>query len=191
MRILTLTCTALLAIGLAGCSAPADDTGTGTDDTPTSPSGSQQAEPEAKADEECGGLTTEALVGLFGTDLEGPDPSMGSSNQSGATWTSTGCGWENEDAELDIDLDISGPSDFPGGTINCVKSGGVGKVTPVEGLGTQAWWKFEDFFNEIDGVLRVCTDDQLVELAVDAQTGAMTSDELLEKAESAVLIVVG
>lgn len=187
MRFLTLTGTALLVIGLAGCSAPVDDTGT---EGPASPSESQPAEPDGGAGEECGGLTTEDLVGIFGVDLEGPEPSMGDSDQNGVTWTSTGCDWENDEAEIEIDLDISDSSDFPEGTITCIEPSGVGDVTPVEGIGNQAWWKFDDL-NEVEGELRVCTEDRLVELDVDAESGSMTSDELLEKVQDAVRIVVG
>lgn len=193
MRFLTLTGTALLVMGLAGCSAPVDDTGA---EDPAAPSESQSTEPEADEPEadagggECGGLTTEDLVGIFGVKLEGPEPSMGNSDQNGVTWTSAGCNWENEETELEIDLDISGVTDFPEGAINCIEPGGVGEVTAVEGIGNQAWWKFDDF-NEVEGELRVCTDDQLVELAVDAETGSTTSDELLEKVQNAVQVVVG
>lgn len=105
MRFLTLTCAALLVVALGGCSAPVDDTGT---DAPASPSESPSTEPEAEAGGgECGGLTTEDLVGIFGVELEGPEPSMSDSDQNGVTWTSTGCDWENDGAELEIDLDIS------------------------------------------------------------------------------------
>jgi hypothetical protein len=187
MRLLTLTCTAVLVLGLAACSAPTDDTGT---DAPA-PSDTQPTEPEMDAGgDECGGLTTQDLADIFGVELEGPEPSTGDSDQNGVTWTSTGCDWENEALELEIDLDISVASDFPDGTINCIEPGGVGDVTAVEGIGNQAWWKFDDF-NEVEGELRACTDDQLVELAVDAQSGSMTPDELLEKAQSAVRVVTG
>lgn len=185
MRFLALTGAALLVAGLAGCSAPATDT-----DAPAAPTESTTTEPDATTDEgQCGGLTTDDLVGIFGVELQGPEPSTGDSDQNGVTWTSTGCDWEGE-GELEIDLDLSAASDFPDGEIACIEPGGVGDVTPVEGIGNQAWWKFEDF-NEVEGELRVCTDDQLVELAVDAQTGSMSSDDLKEKVESAVRIVVG
>jgi hypothetical protein len=186
MKLLALAGGALLVIGLGGCSAPVDET-----TEPDAPSQSATTEPDASAeDAPCGGLTTEDLVGIFGTELEGPDPSTGDSDQNGITWKSTGCDWENEPTELEIDLDISQASDFPDGKITCIEPAGVGDVTPVSGIGTQAWWKFDDF-NEVEGELRVCTDDRLVELAVDAQTGSMTSDELKEKVTSAMRIVVG
>ncbi|MHA6693493.1 DUF3558 domain-containing protein [Homoserinimonas sp. A520] len=185
MRSLALVGAALLVIGLGGCSAPAGDT-----DEPTAPSESATAEPDVTTGgDQCGGLTTEDLVGIFGVDLQGPDPSTGDSDQNGVTWTSTGCDWEGE-GELEIDLDISEASDFPDGKIACIEPGGVGEVTPVDGIGNQAWWKFDDF-NEVEGELRVCTDDRLVEFAVDAETGSMSSDDLKEKVESAVRIVVG
>lgn len=185
MRLLMLAGTAILVVGLSGCAAPA-----GESNEPDAPNQSTTAEPDAPtADAPCGGLTTEDLVGIFGVELEGPDPSTGDSDQNGITWKSTGCDWENEASELEIDLDISQASDFPDGKINCIEPGGVGDVTPVSGIGTQAWWKFDDF-NEVEGELRVCTDDRLVELAIDAQTGSMTSDELKEKVQGAAQIVV-
>ena len=185
MKLLALTGAALLVLGLGGCSAPADESA-----EPDTPNQSDTVEPDAPAsDAPCGGLTTDDLVGIFGIELDGPEPSSGSSDQNGVTWTSAGCDWENEASELEIDLDISQASDFPEGTITCIEPGGVGDVTPVSGLGTQAWWKFDDF-NEVEGELRVCTDDRLVELAVDAETGSMTSDELKGNVETAMRIVV-
>jgi hypothetical protein len=182
MRTLELAGVALLLIGLAGCSAPAD---TGS---PAAPEASPSAETDARPDaSECGGLTTEDLVGLFSVELEGPDPETGSSDQNGATWTSTGCDWEG--AGLEIDLDISEGSNFPGGSVECIEPGGAGDVTAVEGIGNQAWWKFDDV-DEVEGELRVCTDDRMVELEVDGETGSMSSEELQEKVVSAVRIVV-
>ena len=185
MRSLALAGAALLVAGLVGCS--------GLTPAPNQPEG--QGEPSTAAPEPaaeggaCGGLTTEHLVGIFGVDLAGPAPSTSNSDQNGITWTSTGCDWEDEDA-LEVDLDISQGADFPDGTVTCIEPVGVGDVTEVSGIGSQAWWKFDDF-NEVEGKLRVCTDDRLVELAVDAETGSMTSDELLEKAQTAARIVVG
>jgi hypothetical protein len=185
MRLLIFAGTALLVVGLSGCTAPADES-----NEPDAPNQSTTAEPDAPTTSgECGGLTTEDLFGIFGVELEGPEPSAGSTEQNSVTWTSTGCDWENDESELEIDLDISQGSDFPDGTINCLEPGGVGDVTPVDGIGTQAWWKFDDF-DEIEGELRVCTADRLTRLAIDAQSGSMSSDELKEKVETAVRIVV-
>ena len=185
MRSLALAGAALLVAGLVGCSTLIPD--------PNQPEGEGEpstAAPESAAEGvECGGLTTEDLAGIFGVDLAGPAPSTGNSDQNGVTWTSAGCDWESEDV-LEIDLDISQGSDFPGGTVTCIEPGGVGDVTAVSSIGSQAWWKFDDF-DEIEGELRVCTADRLVELAVDAESGSMTSDELLEKVRTAVRIVVG
>lgn len=184
MRSLALTGVALLMIGLAGCTAPA------ADNAPPAPSESATSGSDAgTADEPCGGLTTDDLAGIFGVTLQGPDPSTGDSDQNGVTWTSTGCDWEGE-GELELDLDISQGSDFPDGKLVCIEPGGVGEVTPVDGIGTQAWWKFDDL-NEVEGELRVCTDDRLIEFAVDAETGSMTGDELRDKAVSAVRLIVG
>jgi len=186
MRLLALAGAALLVIGLGGCSAPADE-----NTEPDAPNQSEPAQPDAPADDApCGGLTTEDLVGIFGVELQGPEPSTGSSDQNGITWNSSGCDWENDAAELEIDLDIAGPSDFPDGELNCIEPGGVGDVTPVTGIGSQAWWKFDDF-DEVEGELRVCTDDRMVEMEVDGEKGSMTSDELKDKVQSALQIVVG
>lgn len=181
MRFPALTAAALLVAGLAGCSTPAD---TGSPAAPeASPSAGTEARPDASA---CGGLTTEDLIGLFNVDLEGPDPEAGSNDQNGVTWTSAGCDWEGEG--LEIDLDISESSDFADGKVACIEPGGVGDVTAVDGIGDRAWWKFDDF-NEVEGELRVCTEDQLIELAVDAETGSMSTDELREKVTRAMRIV--
>lgn len=186
MKLLAVTSAVILTLGLAACSVtapigdPPDDRGTGDSAAPNEDTGNPDV---------CGGLTTADLSTIFGVDLEGPDPSTGDSDQNGTTWTSTGCDWENDQADFEIDLDISGATDFPDGTIVCIAPGGVGDVTSVDGIGTQAWWKFDDF-NEVEGELRVCTDDSLVELAVDAQSGSATSDELREKVTSAIRIVI-
>lgn len=186
MRFLALTAAALLLLGVGGCSAPPPGTGTGT---PPSPSEPHPGGPDTGAGQ-CGGLATEELVTIFGIDLTGPDASTGDSDQNGVTWTSTGCDWENDAERFEIDLDISQGSDFPDGSIVCIEPGGVGGVTPVEGVGTRAWWKFDEF-DEVEGELRACTDDSMVEIAIDAAAGSITSDELREKAASAIRVVLG
>src|SRR5690606_38998131 len=189
MKLLALAGAALLVIGLGGCSAPADENTEPDAPNQSATTPPESTQPDVPADDApCGGLTTEDLVGIFGVELEGPEPSTGDSDQNGITWKSTGCDWENDPIELEIDLDISQASDFPDGKLTCMRPGGVGDVTPVSGIGTQAWWKFADF-NEVEGELRVCTDDRMLELAVDAPTGSMTSDELKEKVTTAMRVV--
>ncbi len=187
MRLLTLTFASLLVIGLSGCSGPTDEPGA---EVPTTPGQSEPTESGAPAGGECGGLTTEDLTGIFGVDLQGPEPSTGDSDQDGISWTSTGCDWENDAEELEIDLDISVASDFPDGQVTCVGPDDDDDVTAVLDLGTQAWWNPGDA-DEAEGELRVCTDDQLVDLEVNAKDGSMTSDELLDRAQQAVRIIVG
>src|SRR5690554_1383813 len=117
MRILGLAGAALLVVALGGCSAPTE-----RNSPPDAPDQSATTEPDAPTSSgECGGLTTEDLVDIFGVELEGPEPSTGDSDQNGVTWKSSGCDWENDEAELEIDLDISVASDFPDGTINCLE----------------------------------------------------------------------
>lgn len=188
MKLLALTSAVVLTLGLAGCGAtapvgePSEHPGPGASEPPRETGGSGSVE-------DCGGLTTADLAAVFGVELDGPSPSTGNSHQNGATWASAGCDWENDAEDLEIDLDLSGPTDFPDGGVICVEPGGVGDVTPVDALGTQAWWKFDDF-DEVEGELRVCTDDALVEIAVDAPSGSFTSDDLCEKVADAVRIVI-
>lgn len=180
MKITILTGVAVVALLLSGCTA-----GPGATGSENTPPGASTAPDAPLSGEDCGGLTTAALEQLFGPGLAGPEPERGSNDQNGVTWTDTGCDWENDAADLELDLDIAVARDFPDGTVGCIEPGGAADVTPVDGIGTQAWWKFGDL-NEAEGTLRVCTGDALVDFEIDAESGSYTSDELLDKAMEAI-----
>lgn len=184
MKIHALVGAAAIAVLLAGCTGGPGDRGPSDggpgDDGPTvgnSGNGDSGDGSVGVSNENCGGLTTEALEAVFGVGLTGPEVELGHNDQNGVTWTDTGCDWENDAADLDIDLDISVASDFADGKVNCIELGGVGDIAPVDGIGTQAWWEFGDI-NEAEGTLRVCTADALIDFEVDAESGSYSRDEL-------------
>lgn len=184
MKSLPLAAAIVLAFTLVGCGTSGS--------APIEVDAGESAPPQESGGDTdaCGGLTTAHLTSIFGVELEGPEAETGSSTQNEASWTNVGCDWENDASELELDLDLAVPADFADGSIVCVEPGGVGDVTPVDGIGNQAWWSFYDF-DEVEGKLRVCTDDALVEFSVDAKSGSIGSDELRDKAVEAVRVVVG
>lgn len=187
MKTTTLLGVAVAALLLSGCTAETDQRGDGNTPPPAAPTAPGGG---SFSGEDCGGLTTEALEQIFGAGLVGPEVERGRDSQNGVTWTDTGCDWENDAADLDLDLDIAVASDFPDGTVGCFEPGGVGEVTAVEGIGTQAWWKVGDI-DEAEGTLRVCTDDALIDFEIDADAGSYTTDELRDKAVEAIRPLIG
>lgn len=183
MKTLALAGAALLLFGLSACSPnPFADT----------PSPSNSTAPDGNENAPCGGLTTADLATIFGQDLTGPTTGRGDSDQGGQSWTSASCDWENDAADLDVELDISVLADFADNTILCLAPEGSGTITAVEGIGTQAWWKVDDDTSDgVEGELRVCTADSLLELSVDTPAGTSTPDAVLAQAKKALTIVIG
>lgn len=178
-RTLALASVAAIALMLTGCAAgPNGSSSTdGTSNSSTSPDGSGQSDGSGVATEKCGGLTTEALEKVFGKTLEGPESERGHNDKNGVKWTDSGCDWASASEKFEVDFDVAVASDFPDGTVGCAEPGGIGDIVSVKGIGTQAWWEFSDL-NEAEGTLTVCTADALLELEIDAESGAYTGDEL-------------
>jgi hypothetical protein len=176
MKAQALAPAVLAALLLTGCTG--ETGGTDSEDDGKNPAASSSPPGSSSlTTQECGGLTTEALEEILGAPLEGPEPERGTNDKNGTTWTDSGCDWENDGADLEIDLDIAVASDFPDGTVGCFGLGGSGDIVPVEGIGTQAWWEFGDI-NEAEGTLTVCTPDALVDFEIDAPSGAYGNEEL-------------
>ncbi|GAA3746442.1 hypothetical protein GCM10022239_22520 [Leifsonia bigeumensis] len=186
MKIHALVGAAAIAVLLAGCTGGPNDDGPVTGNTGDGDTGDSGTGTSA---DDCGGLTTEALEAVFGVSLDGPETERGNNDQNGVTWTDNGCDWENDAADLELDLDISVASDFPDGKLGCVDLGGIGDIAPVDGIGTQAWWEFGDI-NEAEGTLRVCTADALIDFEVDAESGSWSSDELRDAALEVIRPIV-
>lgn len=173
MKKLTLIGVAAAALLLSGCTTgPNNDELVNPSTAPTNAQNSGAV---------CGGLTTEALEQSFAVDLTGPRVERGDSDEGTLSWTHESCDWANDAADLEVDLDVAVASDFADGTVACPEPAGSGTSSPVEGIGTKAWWTADDG-KDSEGTLRVCTADSLFDLEVDAPAGSYRTDELRDKA---------
>lgn len=181
------------ALLLGGCAAePGQSNGQddGQNAPATPPSTEAPADEGVTVERACGSSMTERLSSLFGAQLDPSTPQTVNHEHNDLAWVSHGCEWENEAADLEFGLGISTADDFPDGVVGCFEPGGIGEVTPVEGIGAKAWWKFDDF-NEAEGTLLVCTAEALVEFEVDAAAGSYSSDELRDASVEAVTPILG
>lgn len=187
MRWLRVAVATVVLAGVSGCGdgsggEPAADTerapSTNQDDSASdAESNGDSSESDAVAgDYPCSLLGEEDLTTVLGQPL-GSDSAPGSSQtiENDLTWTSRICRWGDEDT-LELRLSIAEADDFPDGVLMCPEpTGVVAEVTPVSGIGTQAWWEWVERSNTVKGSLRVCTDAALVELSFETPEGDSAS----------------
>ena len=147
---------------------------------------------------DCAGLTSADLTQIFGADFGNPTPSSGArSTVDDINYKTVGCSYETrhlatDDNTIEIDLALSFAEQFSDNTVQCIEpSDHIHPVTPVSGVGDQAWWQPEDFENSTDaeGELTVCVDEALISIQIEGPTGleATTQEQAIEIAR----IVVG
>lgn len=202
----------VVAALLAGCS---DDSGESSDrsttassarstttgsTTPNPDSADATAAPVGGGDlrADCAGLTSDDLKQIFGPEFDTPVPSSGgNSTVDDINYQTVGCSFETIESEspddsIEVDLDLSFAEHFSNNTVQCIEpSDHVHPVTPVPGLGNQAWWQPGDFPNSTDaeGELTVCVDDALI--AVEIEGPAVLRQTLQDQAIEIARIVVG
>jgi hypothetical protein len=184
MRTLSLmTAAAFLTLGLAACT-PTDN---GPDLPPAASVPADDDQGTRPADDECGGISGADIASIVGHDLGEGEPDSGTVTVNDLTYSTTGCDWE--DGDWEIDLDLSYAEHFDDDTVHCVEPLGIGHdVTPVEGLGSQAWW-VDDDDDHAEGELFVCSDLAMVGVKIEAPDDQR--DALQGYAEDIARMVVG
>jgi len=150
--------------------APSAPTGDGTD-------GPLGAHPCDVADE----AAVEAAAGVA---LGAGQPVDQTISENDLTWRPDRCSWEADD--LEVDLDVAGPEDFPGGALACpaIPSGG-GETEAVDDLGESAEWEYE---SDGEATLRVCTATALVDAGVEPDLDTSPIDEAGARATAEALV---
>lgn len=194
---------------LVGCSDDSDDSAdrsTTASSIQSTTTGSTSPIPDSAAATvgggdlraDCAGLTPDDLKQIFGPEFDTPVPSSGgNSTVDDINYQTVGCSFESVESEsaadkIEVDLDLSFAEHFSNNTVQCIEpSDHIHPVTPVPGLGNQAWWQPGDFENSTDaeGELTVCVDDALI--AVEIEGPADLRQTLQEQATEIARIVVG
>jgi hypothetical protein len=198
-----------LAVGvLAGCSDDSDDSSTPSTAASSVPESTSPA-PESEETSvtaggtnlraDCAGLTSDDLTQIFGTKFSNPARSGGGrSTFDDFNYKTVGCSFETsdlattDDNAIEVDLNLSFAEQFNDNTVHCIEpSDRIHPVTPVDGVGNQAWWQSQDFENspDADGELTVCVDEALIGIHIEgpSELRATMQDQAIEIAR----IVVG
>lgn len=192
MSVARLVVAVLILVGLSGCGgseggqpSSADNEG----ETSTGPENSESDEPDSDDDSEddseddsddesssdaagdpCGLLSEDDLATSLGQSLGEGRQSSGANTSQDLSWSSVRCTW-GEAESLELRLSVSDADSFEDGVLQCPEPAGiVAEVTQVSGIGTQAWWEWDDF-SGAEGLLRVCTETALLDIALQAPDG--------------------
>src|SRR5690606_20767525 len=119
----------------------------------------------AAGSEPCDVITTAVLAEAFpGVEFGAPSVRQGTRKVQEVTWTTSACHWGSP--TLEGRAAVAGPEGFEGG-FQCVESPtGLGEVTPVDEVGEQGWWSWDDF-SDADGNLAVCAGEVRVDVDID------------------------
>jgi hypothetical protein len=119
-------------------------------------------------------LTSEDVEQIFNVEFGLPDDQTGAiSTVDDFNYKTIGCEFESVDEDITLDVDFSFAEQFDDGAVHCVEpSDHMHPVTPVSGLGNDAWWQDTVFANSTDaeGELTVCLDAVLVRIAIEGPT---------------------
>ncbi len=164
--VLTAASLCLAGLVLTACAGAAPETSTGD--------GSQAPEAPAPPAGVCDILSAEDVGAAFGTDFGDGAPRTGEESADGVEWTTTGCGWEGDGMEVVATVALA--EDFPAGFV-CVEPGSLdGEVVPLDGIGTAAWWTWDDFQGGT-GTVIVCGDDTRVVVEAEGPRDGPAIDE--------------
>lgn len=186
---------ALVAAGCGGDEEPSDQSGDGT--TSDSASADPETEPtetseptEPEATGACDLADEGDVAAAFGQQVPAGSQGGGGHDEDGLVWQSDNCNWEVDDA-LEVTLAISVADDFADGSLLCPELSYLDtEATPVPEVGDRASWVGNDL-GEIEGTLRVCTADRLVDIDADAPTGSRDLDTLRDQAVALATVVLG
>lgn len=167
----------LAALVLSGCASSTPDPPAGGDDIPP-------AEAPTGTGDICDILAADDIESALGDAFEEGAPRTGQATVDGIEWTTTGCGWEGEG--MDVVASLARGDDFPAG-FECVEPSALsGDVTPIDGLGSLAWWTWDDFQGGT-GTAIVCTDDTRIEVEVEGHRDGQPIDETLARTGATTL----
>lgn len=160
---------ASLAIALAGCS---DDDGDGE------PAGASE---ESGPPSPCDVIDAVDVEQAFGETVEGGGPGVGSSTVDDVAWESKNCDWE-QDGVLEVQLALAEADDFEAGEVLCPELRKLGTPSePVTDLGDEEGYWVAEESTEVEGKLRICRDDLLIDVEAEAALGSRDLDTLREQ----------
>ncbi len=150
--------------------------GCGDDDEPSAEPTTDEAaqtSPPAPCD-----LIDEADVeAAFGEPVPAGTVGVGGNTENDVAWESKNCDWE-QDGVLEVQLALAEAGDFNAGEVLCPELKMLGTLsTAVTDLGEEAYW-VADERTEAEGQLRICTDDLLIDLEVEAPIGSRDLETL-------------
>jgi hypothetical protein len=116
-------------------------------------------------------VTSEDIEAVFGVDFGLPDDQTGAvSTVDDFNYKTVGCEFESMDEEIDVDVHLSFGEQFEDGAVHCIEpSGDLHPVTPINGLGNDAWWRSTEFANSTnaEGDVTVCLDAALLRIVAE------------------------
>jgi hypothetical protein len=184
MRPLISTLAVLLVLSVSGCG---DDGERTPEPEPTessssaSPSEAATATPTEDAALLACGLADEGDVeAAFGQTVPPGSLGGGGHDENGVVWQSDNCSWELEDV-LEVTLAVSVAEDFEGGELLCPVLDYLDtESTPAPELGDQPFW-VGYAGNEVEGTVRVCAAEVLLDVDVDAPAGSIELDTMRQQ----------
>ncbi len=163
---------ASLVIALAGCSDD-DEPGAGSDEPAA---GSEESGPPAP----CEVIDESDVEAAFGDPVAAGTVGVGSNTVDDVAWESKNCDWE-QDGVLEVQLALAEAGDFQAGEVLCPELRKLGTPSePVTDLGEEAYWVAEER-TDLEGQLRICRDDLLVDVEAEVPVGSRDVDTLREQ----------
>lgn len=174
-----LTMLPALAACTTGAAEPSESPAAAESESPT------VTAPAASPDSPCGTADITELDETFGVGFGNGRGGNATVTQNDVTWTAYSCTWEAEGIEVEVRIAQHG--DFEEDVV-CLEPLAIGReLETVADLGDQAWWQFSDS-SSVEGELRVCTPDTVLEVLVEAEAGesAALRDQAVDLAEIAL-----
>lgn len=182
MRCSAVLVSALLVLGLSGCSAQ------GLEQAVAAPEG-----PAVLVAEPCALFSASDLATIFGTDVRSGRNGVSRIDDPAVEADSRHCRWSAD--ALDASLQIAYASDFDSRELACVAPADP-NAAPSD-LGARAWWSELTMAGSTLGRLRVCTGSSLIDITIVHDADAASSgsaSELRSQAElmgEATLVRIG
>jgi len=123
----------------------------------------------------CVALDIDEVGEAFGLDLTEAGQLTGERTVQGVSWTTVACTWSSE-AGADVTAAVAGPDEFADGFTCAEPVGVLDDPTPIDGLGDQAWWTWDDFQGG-KGDLAACAGELRVDVTVEGPREGPLLDE--------------
>lgn len=123
----------------------------------------------------CTALDIDEVGEAFGLDLTEAGELTGERTVQGVSWTTIACTWSSEAGD-DVTAAVAGPDEFAEGFTCAEPVGVLDDPTPIDGLGDQAWWTWDDFQGG-KGDLAACAGELRVDVTVEGPREGPLLDE--------------